>query len=462
MSSKKMLSTIIIMAILVILSIGGYLLVDTSKRKQEDADLAERNSLQLFSFSSDNVNAVGIQTDEGSFRIENVSGTWTLTETDYPYDFILNTYYINSVCAYMSTLTALQKLSIAPERLDAYGLTDPVTVTCYEGSTAHTLYIGDASATEEYYYVMVPDDNTVYGIDYDAGTALHAGTAYLKSPYMIPYNDVHITAISLAHGKDVAYDLERVDGMWHMKEPLPDANVDSAQVSAMLTAIARMEINSFVTVAESKADLSAYGLDKPDHTLTVTAGEDTTVLQFADNPENDSEVYMLNEASGQIAIMGSGGFLNTQPIELLKSTLLSLTFYDISAMEATGDDLEFTMTINHEAKQYLLNDTDVSELGETAVTAYQSLFQSIAMLKYDAVDADAKIPEEPEIVYEFRFTLTDGTETVLTLIQADEPNHCWALIDGTYTYLTVPKSSLTNNAGMMGIYEKLMDMIEEN
>lgn len=462
MSSRKMLRLIIVMAVLLVLVLAGYFLVDRSKQKQEDAEQSELDSLQLFSFSSEHVNTITFETKEGNFKIENVSGTWELTETDYPYDLKLNPYYINTVCANICILKADQKYSIEPDRLSAYGLDEPTVVTCHVGNTAYTLYVGAASATQECYYVMLPDDDTVYGISYEVGRLLQGDTSYLRSHSMIPYHETAITAYSIKRSAlpDIVLDLR--NNLWHMKEPLPDGNINSATVKSMLTNVTRVEVDGFVT-AEKGVDLKPYGLDHPDYTLTVETEEESCVLQCAFAPEDNSNLYVLNEETGLISVISASaaGFLNTLPEELLNDTLLSVNFEDVAEVDvAVDEDIRFTMTMDHENGQYLLDDTDVMASGDNGFKTFRNLFDTVARISYAAMELNAAIPEDAEPACTFAFTMTDGKTTTLTLIESGEENIYWALLDGSYTGLTVRRRALTGNTGVLDFYERMTDILD--
>lgn len=461
MSSKKMLRLIIVMAVLLVLVIVSYLLIDQHKQNQENAELEEQASLQLFSFPSENVNTIIFQTDEGDFKIEAVNGLWELTETDYPHDLKLNSYYVNTVCANMSSLKALRKFTVEADRLEGYGLAEPAAVTCYEGSIPHTLYVGSASATEEYYYVMLPGDDTVYGIDFTTGSMLRGSTFNLRSHILIPYHETEITGYSVKRKNDLSLILEKQDGLWHMREPLPDGNVNSATVNSMLTIVTRTEVDLFVE-AQQGVDLSAYGLNDPDYTLEIQTDDESCVFQFAYDPKNNSMMYVLNQNNDVISAIAVSetGFLNTKPTELMTSKLLSVRFEDTTELEASIDGQHFTMNMEHEDGRYLLDGTDVAAINSNAFNMFKNLFDTMALMDYETMDLDADIPEDAEADCEFRFTLTDGSETVLTLVQSEEENLYWAFIDGSYTGLTVRRRALSGNTGVLEFYKRLSDIID--
>ncbi|MDE6657166.1 MAG: DUF4340 domain-containing protein, partial [Oscillospiraceae bacterium] len=378
MSIKKIRILIIILLVIVAMSITAYMAVDKMKTNEENQAREEALSLNLFSFDYNDINKVEIQNADGYFKIETVDTSWGVTDTDYKYEFELNAYYINSICSYMSNLTALKKLSVPAESLNNYGFAEPVILTCYDSTnTAYTLYIGDATATEEYYYAMLPDDSTVYEIEFNKGDVLHGGMAYLKSPYMLKYYDVNISDVILEHDSETIFNISNASGAWEMLKPLDNAQVNSANINSFLTTLSRLEIESFVTMVEDSSDLIKYHLDNPAYRLTVkTKDNETTTIDFADFDKNDGSVYLVYEETGQIATMtiNSLSFLQTQPSELLSDKVYSPNFTDISKLEIQVDDLEFTMTMNHEESSYFLDDINISEQNSDIQALFQSLF----------------------------------------------------------------------------------------
>ncbi|MBR7084582.1 MAG: DUF4340 domain-containing protein, partial [Oscillospiraceae bacterium] len=211
MSTKKIRILIFALVGMLIAGICGYIAVDTLKSREEQAALEEENSLKLFNFDVNSIDKVNLQLPEADFTIENTADGWTITETNYAHSLTLNTYYINTVCNYMSNLTAMKKLSVNPEELSAYGLDAPQKLTCFSGSTEYTIYLGNASATQEYYYVMLPNDAVVYAIDFTKGEIIKGGLSYLKDPYMISWMDVTINYVCLSNKNNISFQIEKDD-----------------------------------------------------------------------------------------------------------------------------------------------------------------------------------------------------------------------------------------------------------
>jgi len=464
MSTKKLRALIIALIAALVVGTGAYIAVDTIKTREEQAERDEANSLRLFDFDENSITKVEIKNTDGSFTIDKTSDGWSLTETNYPYEFVLNEYYINSICTYLSDITALKKLNTGD--LTSYGLTEPVVLTCYEGSTPYTLYIGNPSATDEFYYAMTPDGNVVYEIDFDEGAVLRGGISYMKDPYMISFFDVDINYAKLIRKEETAFEISKDDNAWHMSQPIPDAELNSANINSMLTSLTRLQVESFVKMTETPDDLYEYHLDSPAYQLIVKNTDNQTItIDFADFDKNDGSVYLVYEETGQIATMsmGSVSFLETDASELMSDKVLSVKYADAAELAVQVDDLSFTMLMNHDENQYTLltqdDEIDISSKNDNIQALFKSLFETVGNLSYDSLDltADTDTDTEPTVI--FSYTLTDGTETELSLIPIDD-TYYWAFIDGEYTGKVIRRRALSSNTGVLTYYEKLTDAID--
>ncbi len=463
MSSKKMKQLVIVMVILLVCAIGGYLIADAVIQKKEDAIAQEEASLHLFSFDPNEVNTVTLDAKQGFFRIETADSSWAVTETDYPHDFVLNTAYVNIVCSYMSELTALTKFDSSPEKLSDYGLADPVVLTCYVGDTAYTLHVGNATPTQEYFYVKLPDQETVFGVKFDQGSILTGDMAYLKSPYMLHYSDVDIVGISLERDGELVYDFDLGENSWNLTAPLAGAPVNSAQVNSLLTALARLEVEGFLGMVADGVDPAAYGLDKPYATLTVQGRDGSEVIiDFAPYDVNDGIVHLLYRNEQEVASMAQGnlGFLNTELMELLQTKILPMDYFSVASLDVVVDDIAFRMEMDAASGKQIFKGINMTTLGTEGPNTFRSLFDTVANLTFEDLqpDADVDVSAEPAAV--FHYTLADGTETEMSLIAADDSLY-YAIVDGEYTGMTVRRRSLSGSTGVLTFHERMMDLIAD-
>ncbi len=463
MSSKKIRIALIAMLVLLGAAGGGYALVDHMKKQEEQAAMEEAASLKLFSFSTSDITGVDITNPDGHFKIDAANGVWTLTETDYPHTFTLNEYYLNVISTSMSDLTALRKIDADASQLASYGLDAPVTITFHAGSEEYTLYVGAGSVTREYCYVMVPGDDTVYAIDYEDGEILRGGIGYLRNSYMINCFETNITEFSLDHDGTISYDLYKdTAGQWQLRAPVTGVDINTVQVTSILTDLVRIEYLSFEEVSAEENTLAKYGLDDPAYTLTVKTADSAIVLQFPEYDSNDAVVYVYEPETGAIGTiaMRDTAFLTGKWLHLLEEKLLRIPFADAKALDVTVDDMTFTLTIDRENQQYLLDDIDITALSDSTAMDFEYLYASVSEIGFEEVVEHPQLPEDPEPACTFRYTLDDDTQRELTLVPIDDVTY-WAYVDGRCVGMTVRRNALSGTSGVLNFLEKLTDSLDE-
>ena len=462
MSSKKMLIVLGAMIALLGLAAGGYALVDHKKTQEESSAAEEINSLKLFNFDQNSVNAIEITNPDGHFSMNYAGGEWTLTDTDYPHQFPVNSYYLNSIATTMSELTALQKFT--GKDAASYGLDNPVTITCNTSvGNSYTLLVGKPSATKEYYYVSVPGDDTVYGIKYDTGTALSGGISFLHDPYVLHVRDADINRFAMKHNDEVAYDLFTDDaGQWQLQAPLTDVRMNTVQVSTIITDLVRLQYESFVTITKDKQELAKYGLDKPAYFLTVGTDTQTVTLEFPDYDTNDGVVYVYEPESGTVGTISSRetAYLQGSWHQLVDETVLRIPYADAKELDVTVDGKHFVLSIDHEKERTRLDDIDMTALDSESNKLFEYLYASVSEISHEEIKKEPELPENPVPACTFRYTLNDGTQRVLELVQIDDVTY-WAYVDGRCIGQTVRRNALSGTSGVLTFLEKLTDALED-
>ncbi|MBR4100409.1 MAG: DUF4340 domain-containing protein [Oscillospiraceae bacterium] len=460
MSSKKMKGLILILVVLLVLAIGGYLIADAIISAREKKEAEELASMTLFSFDPLTIDEVTLDTKQGFFRFNVQDSVWAIAETDYKNPITLNPSYISTICSYMGGLTASTKFNADLEKLENYGLADPVVLTCSAGNKDYTLHVGNATPTQEYFYVMVPGNDTVYGIEYEQGVILYGDPQALKTPYMINDTEVDLVEVSLERDGKLVFDMVTKDNHWKMAAPLPNANIVSSEVNSMLTSLTRLMFESYVGVVGDSCKPADYGLSKPYATLTVknVKGE-KTVIDFAKPDPNNGVTHVLLHNTNEIAAMETGhlNFLSVEISEFIEPRLLYLPMNEVKALDVSVDDITFRMELDAETGMQKFNGTDISTLEENAAATFKLLYESVAYLEFDTLDVDAQVDVTAEPAAVFRYTKADGTETQLSLIAIDDTSY-YAVIDGEYTHMTVRRRSLSGNTGVLNFYERMMDM----
>ena len=461
MSSKKIRIVLISMLVLLGLAGGGFALVDHQKKQEEQAVIDEANSLKLFNFDQNTVNRIDVTNSDGYFSMSLSGGEWTLTDTDYHSSFPVNSFYLNSIATTMSELTALQKFE--GKELAAYGLDTPVTITCHAAGMEYTLLVGKPSATQEYYYVSVPDSDTVYGIKYSTGEALHGGISFLHDPYVLHVRDADICSFKMERFGETAYDLYTDNnGRWQIKAPVTDVSIDTVNVSTILTDMVQLNYESFVAITKDPQVLAQYGLDKPAYYLSIGTDTETEVFEFPDYDPNDSVVYVYEPATGTLGTISASetAYLTGSWTQLLDNIVMRIPYADAASLDVTVDGKHFTMTMDHENARTKLDDIDITALDTETNKMFEYLYASVSEIALNDARENPELPENPVPTCEFRYILTDGTERDLSLVPLDDVTY-WAYIDGKCVGQTVRRNTLSGASGVLSFLEKMTDALED-
>ena len=462
MNRKSMIATGIALTLLLGGAVGAYCYVDHKKNSEAAAEKAEQDSLNLYSFDTSTLKGIDFTTSEGYFKISlNEEGKWVMDDTDYPYDFTLNNYYLNVVSTAVSRLKADHKVKADGNDLSKYGLDSPVTLVCHTDEKDCTLYVGGSSVTNEFSYVMLPDDDTIYCIDNETGKSLLGEVSSLRNPYLLECDDNEIMQFSLVHNGETQYDLTRNNGgtqLWSMNAPETDITVDAVTVNTILTSLVRVQADQFDGFTKEKLELAKYGLDDPAYTFTVKTAEKTMTLEFPEFDKEAEEVWCYDENSGAVFTIsgGSTAFLSGKWYDLSIKQVMSVPFMSVASLDISVDGETHTLSVDHDKNTYIFDDIDVTaKNSEDAAKDFEYLYASVSEISH--ADFRDDIPEKMgEPTCTFTYTLTDGGKRELALVPIDDETY-WAYTDGKCIGMTVARSAVNGTNGCNAFIEKLSE-----
>lgn len=468
---KKQLILGLTLLLLVLIALGTYFFVDYYQKQKENEEAREAAALQLTSFQSTNVTKLELHTPELDYTIEpDENSNWVVTNAE---DVHINTYYITALCTYGSMLTAEEDLGAVDDAtLESYGLTDPVSITYYVDNMKKTVYIGNSSPTNEYFYMMQEGIDHVYLVDADTAGYLHVTPNQLRYRYIVEDTSSDICKITLKNKTNTVYCLEKNDKLWDMTAPLNRLlSVDNSKVNSLLITLNQLEIDDFGESNISKEDYASYGVDQPGYTFQfVQENGDTTTLLFEDyDPLVSSYINCLHEETGDIWKFDSSYvyFLQTKMSDYLLDTLYKPGIEEVSSMHIIYDgsynnktiQIDSSLTLDFDNGQYNMDGTEISDIDSEAVTAIKAFFTQAAGLSYEEIQPDAEIVEaKPTLTLEY--TLKDGSTHAIELLKNDDTTY-WARVDGKFTTALVRQRELSDKGKLLECYSKLKEIIDE-
>lgn len=469
---KRQLILGLVLVAMILIALGVYFGIDAYQTQQEEDSAEELAALQLTNIDTDSVTKLVLHSPDLDYTIEldEDDSTWVVTEGTYSY---INTNYITILCNYGCELSASENLGeVDQEKIENYGLDDPVSITYYTSSGNYTIYVGDLTPTNEYFYMMVEDDDNVYLVDADTAGYLYVTESQLRNRYIVTDSTSEFTHISLQEGDTYIYDFEITDDNWVMVEPITSPiSLDYSKISSLSIDLIEMEIDDFGDTDISEEDYEDYGIDENCITLHFEQenGESVTLL-FENDDESDDYINCVHVEEGDVYIFDSSylSFLEDETEDYLVSYIYKPTQSDVTEMTISyagsfnDQTLDFstTFTLDFDSETYACDGTDFSD-SEDAVEAFEELYDRAVGLSYESIDPDAEDPgyDEDDVALQISFTLSDDTVETVELIPCDD-THYWAYIDGEFTYALVRQKKLSGNDRLLECYTEFMEALE--
>lgn len=455
MNLKLMYKIICGLLIVGILSGVAYFLINRNNEKKKNN--AGENT--LFSFDATTIDNILVDNESGEYSFEKDNNVWNIVDNDE--NFKVNTYKMDTIAEYMANLTATQIIEENASDLSAYGLDKPISITCSDGSKNYTILLGNATPTNSGYYVMKPDDKTVYCISAGDGVNIRATRDDLKDLYILDVGSSKISTFYLEKDGKVMFDLTKDSSAgWVMHAPV-ERNVNIANISSMLELLVRAKVTSFVEEGEN-VNLAEYGLASPSYKLKLGTEDETVDVYFGDF-KGDTEIYGLFPKTNQVVTFNiyDLDFFDKSTSSVLNDVIHWIDMIDVSHIDLNLDGKEITMDMDMKDRSdtqpdISINGTKVDSTDEDLLQSYNKFYTAIAGLYFSEVDVDAT-PEDKDPAISIEYTLKeDGSKYTIELV-AKDTQYYYVFENGEYDGLILDGSTLDHQEGIRNSYNILVD-----
>lgn len=452
----KQLKVIGILVAVVAVCTGGYLVANHYLTDKEEKKEAETKPVTLLQFDSTKVTGLKVDGDEGAFDFQYINGKWELTSKE----FEINDFAVSAICNYMSDLNSLKVIDKNPADTSAFGFDDPITLSCtLQDGSAHTLLIGDATPTYEAYYVKLPDENTIYTVDYVYGSVFCASRDTLKNTYFFDVFSSEITDLALARDGKTIYDIAKKDTGWTMNKPL-SYQANSAKVTALLDSFTRATVSAFLT--EHAEDLATYGLDNPAYEIVAkTENKETTICvgDMISSNEDETMAYGMFKENGQVFMFTKAdlSFIEGSTVDLMYPYIYTPNVEDVKEISVKSKDINTTIAMQVDNGIYTFDGTNIPSDDTDGVALFENFYRGIMTLGMSDVDPDATPSGEAEMT--ITYSLNSGATETISLIPASDTTY-WVMRNDSYTGLVTRKKYLTRNGSIEPTYDALKRYVE--
>lgn len=453
-----------IIAILILLlaaggSVGVFMKVRDKKEKETKQQEKEIADLNLFRFDSQSIDKIEITNPDGSYTVVSEDDKWVLAEGG---DFVPDQDYMDLICTYFSSLTAMATHSGDPE---VYGLNQEniSTITMSGGGQSYTVNIGDASPTKECYYVTVDGRSEIFSVPtvYESGSNFSTHKMMLKSKLLVEYGDSDVNQITVIRDDKVVCDLtyDEKTGAWSLPEEYDTFQLDTTAVTSMINVMTRLEAEQMLD--ENLTDMSKYGFDDPYAEVIVKSKDGSERHLIAGDFSNDN-VYANflvydgdNKDKNQVEVYfrSDVDFIDSEPIDFINTTLYNPTMYDLKGFSIDYNDQKYEFTFDHEQKKCFYNEQTIQMAVSSVLTALTNYYNSFSIYTVEEIDTDIK-PELKDPLFTAEYEMTDGTKIVYQLVDAGNEK-CYVFIDGEYTGEIINDDCLIGNSSVGNYFDIL-------
>lgn len=426
----------ILCGVLAAVSLAALAALHTEERKESIRTGGET----VLSIDPTAVTALSWQTEDASFAFRRDGGWLYDADAAFPVSETAMDGLLEPFSAFNAAFVIEEVTDPAP-----YGLDDPVcTITVTTDAETYTIRLGDYSVMDSRRYADIGDGNVYLAVS-DPLEAYDVTLAELIEHDQTPdFEEVSRLRFSGAADYTASYTEDggsicdedvyfTADG-----EPL-----DTGRVESYLGRLRYLDLTDYVTYSVNEEELTAYGLDDPELSITIdytdsgTAG--TFVLHVSRDPsetEEDTEtvtVYARVGASQIVYRLSESDYralMAADYDDLRHQELFSGDFDEVTAMDITLDGETCTLTAQTDGseRRWSLGDEEI----ETA--ALRDALEALTAEDFTSERAAG----QKEIDVTLHLDREDIPEVRITLYRYDGTD-CLAAVDGVPTAL-VPRS----------------------
>ena len=340
------------------------------------------------------------------------------------------------------------------EDYSQYGLEDPACTIAFtaEGQD-YTVKLGAFSKMDEQRYVDIGDGN-VYLVFTDPMMEFDTDLRHVIANDEVTYLDT-AREIRFSGAESYTIQKEPEGGKSHRPEDIYFAQVegkllpvDPALTETYLGDMTLLELTDYKTYTASEEDLSQYGLDTPELTVTVTYDE-----ELRGEPTGETKTYVLHVSRNQEAVKQAQekDDPDAEPVPAYVRVGDSEIIYEIrdqdyeKLMACGYDDLRHreifpastediaSMEIRLDGDSYVFTSETPEKEEDPRIFAYKSTETDVSEIlsALRSLHAETFTKENPTGKQELQMTgtLTSG-ETVQLELSRKDGEHCTARVDG--------------------------------
>ncbi|MCA9886784.1 MAG: DUF4340 domain-containing protein [Anaerolineae bacterium] len=312
-------NTLIALGGLLVIIIAAVLLLNRPAETPEDIDTDTTDGVFYEGITADTVTGITIVDSDGlvaTLSRPDAETPWQIADTGEEADAD------RMATAVVGLINLNYTDSFTSENVTDFGFGEdaiPATITFTADGTEHQLLVGRQNPSGNRYYVMQPDDDTIYlvsnaNLDSLLGLASNQPVVVLPTATPEPqlnapgvvfagFSGIDIQRFEItdnANSQSLVFVRSEEDQTWSIEGD--DRAVDQTNVEIMMSVYGFLE----AVDATDAPDLAPLGLDEPAYTIVATDSTGKTfTVQVGDNDPTGTRTYVLIDDFERVAIVES-------------------------------------------------------------------------------------------------------------------------------------------------------------
>ncbi len=475
----RMYKAVIISVVVLAVGIAGFFIVREIVKRNTPAKVYELNTV-ITNMRSDDVVEITIYNDGIMMPMQLRSETvydndgnkkiieaWYLTNEE---EVKLSQRIIDGIVIASSNLVASEVIESEVEDINKYGFDGSYYVAGKtDKGVEYKILLGSILYNREGYYAMLEGDTTVYAISNHSANQIYASRAELLDLNIFQGSLNEVASFSLYKDEEIQFTVEtdpNPDIVWIISHPVL-SKADIANADEMINNLLDLSRDEYIDV--NPEDLSIYGLEKPNYTITININETDYTMMIGKEDIISNTFYAKMSDTEEIFTIDASTmtFLDNEAIDMVyvipyvpRLTNVKSVEIDIAGLDTLLLEIEFNPELN--MNNYFFNGTLINMVAG-AQTWGSFFFQQMISVPVIDLEPGWEITGEPygRLIY----TYTDEVFETIEYYERDEDT-CYFVRNGYYSGLVIDKTYI-GERGFPVLVDlvltgRIFDVLEEN
>lgn len=434
MSKKLIIAVILLVGLVAVLVLVKS---DKAEQQPEEIQVSNANTYTLVDLDKDKVEKIIVQINNEKVEYYSADGVWKLADVD---NSVLNAGNIDFNVSAFLQLSSTKLIEENCTDLEKYGLLQPVAVMTIvlKDKTEKTLYLGDKTADNNYYYITA-DNKNIYTIDEKNGKRISCRATDYGDLSMDSLTLESITLVQVVQGDKelyIEYDSDDANANENlkksgvttlsMKKPVENLLVYPNNLqTALLYNLKGITLNSMVEIAPS--DLAVYGLDKPQITFKLADLENAYIVRVGNEADEDNYYVQLNSKNAVYTMSKSAvePFMNYKIVDFIQKFLALHTRSEVAEVSADTEYGSFKVDFRAEGENDIKvvdetkKDGRITYINDKVIDrdTFSIFYELLTGLTFDDIKENPEMGEKKATIV---YKLMDGTQDVVNFYEYNE------------------------------------------